>query len=348
MAGDLDIAELDATAELEQLRKANRALQVKLVTAKAKTAEMVEAVYQASKDAAVVLGRPPAVPKPKADKRTRKAEVALLHLSDLHFGKATSTFNTEVARARLELLTSKVLKITEIERADHPVRDCHVALGGDLAENIGIFPGQIYEIDSATFAQVFAAVGSLEILFRSLFSTFDRVVVNEVWGNHGRIGRKGDNPRGDNIDRLIGRILLDRLQEFGDRLTWYEPTGGWYSIIEAGEYRALLIHGDQIKSFGGNVPAFGIVRKVNAWATGVLPPFTDCYLGHFHQPMRLQIANGKGRSFVNPSIESDSHYAKEFVAANGTPGQRLHFVDPVEGRVTSLSACCGWTDDPDG
>ena len=36
-----------------------------------------------------------------------------------------------------------------------------------------------------------------------------------------------------------------------------------------------------------------------------------------------------------PSIDSDSAYAKVFFASNGTPCQRLHFVDPVEGRVTS-------------
>ena len=283
----------EADVEAEGLRKANLRLQAKLSDAKAKTADMVEAVYQAAKDAAVVVGKPPAVPKPKADRRKRKPEVALLHLSDLHFGKETPSFNTEVAAERLELLGVKIARMVEIERADHPVRDIHVALGGDLAENLGIFPGQIYEVDSTMFAQVFAAKRSLEILLRRLLATFERVTVNEVWGNHGRIGRKGDNPRGDNIDRLIGRILRDSLNEFerAGRLTWHEPES-WFSIIEAGNYRALLIHGDQIRSFGGNIPAFGITRKVNAWATGVLPPFTDCYVGHFLSPMMLPIDKG--------------------------------------------------------
>ena len=35
------------------------------------------------------------------------------------------------------------------------------------------------------------------------------------------------------------------------------------------------------------------------------------------------------------SPESDNGYAKEFVAAVGKPSQRLHFVDPARGRVTS-------------
>jgi hypothetical protein len=50
--------------------------------------------------------------------------------------------------------------------------------------------------------------------------------------------------------------------------------------------------------------------------------------------MDLTMANG-GRIFVTGSPESDNEYAKEFVAASSQPSQRLHFVDPVKGRVTA-------------
>jgi hypothetical protein len=80
----------------------------------------------------------------------------------------------------------------------------------------------------------------------------------------------------------------------------------------------------------------GIQRKGNAWATGVLGvDFTDILMGHFHQPLVVPLAKGPGRTFVNPSIESDSPYAQEFVAANGIAGQRLHYVNPRKGRITS-------------
>ena len=115
----------------------------------------------------------------------------------------------------------------------------------------------------------------------------------------------------------------------------WHPRERFFQIVEIGNYRALLVHGDQVKSFGGNIPAFGISRKVNGWATGVLPPFTDVYMGHFHQPLVIPIANGKGRTFVNPSLESSSAYAAEFIAATGTPGQRFHLIDPRHGRITS-------------
>jgi hypothetical protein len=201
-----------------------------------------------------------------------------------------------------------------------------------MADNINIFPGHAYEVDSAMFSQVFSVSQAIEELLRLLLARFERVVVWEQAGNHGRIGKRGDYPKADNLDRLIYRVTRERMTS--PRITW-NNSESWYSIVEAGNYRALLIHGDQIKSFGGNTPAFGILRKANAWASGVLPQFQDVMMGHFHQALTLPMANGSGRVFVNPSIESDSNYAKEFVAATGTPGQRLNFVDPDKGRVTA-------------
>src|SRR5690606_32044864 len=88
-------------------------------------------------------------------------------------------------------------------------------------------------------------------------------------------------------------------------------------------------------SFGGNVPAYGVLKKANAWAAGAIPEsFRDLYLGHMHQPMVLQMAHG-GLVYMTPSTESGSAYAREFMAAHGRPGQRLHFIDPRRGRVTA-------------
>jgi hypothetical protein len=95
----------------------------------------------------------------------------------------------------------------------------------------------------------------------------------------------------------------------------------------------MLAHGDEIKSFGGNTPAFGILRKGTAWASGVVEEHSDMYLGHFHSPMMLTMPNGH-RIFVTGSPESDNQFAAEFMAARGFPSQRLHFVDPEQGRVT--------------
>ena len=323
--------EIQNEQRIAELEKTAATLQRQLAAAKSKDADLVAAVEQAAREAALITGtvRPAKPTKRKTGKG--KPEVALLHLTDWQLGKATESYDTTVAQVRVRKSVEKVLHLTEIQRAAHPVDEIVVMLGGDMVEGI-LFPGAAYEIDSSTFEQVFAAAHVLEEAILTLLEHFSRVTVHSVNGNHGRIGKRGDNPRGDNWDRVLYRIVRDKIGEH-DRLAWPDPIS-WYDIIEVGAYRALLVHGDQVKSFGGNTPAFGIMRKSTAWSSGVTEAFDDVYLGHFHSVMTLQLPNG-GRVFMTPSLESGSEYAREFVAARGRPAQRLHYIDPRDGRVTA-------------
>ena len=316
---------------VEELRRTARRLERQLAAAKARTDDLIEAVYRAAKDAAVLQGPARPVP-PVKDRRKARGEIALVHATDWQCGKQTETFSTDVLEARITKFAHKVLKLTALQRTAHPVRDCVVMLGGDMVEGLSIFPGQAYEVDSTLFEQLFACARIIETLILTLAEQFETVTVFCEYGNHGRIGRRGDLPAGDNIDRMTYAIVQERVSRVRN-VVWNAPQS-WYSIVTAGNYRALLVHGDEIRSFGGNVPAFGILRKCNAWAAGAIADtFTDAYLGHFHTPMTLTMANGH-RAFVTGSPESGNVYAQEFVAATGIPSQRLHFVDPDAGRVT--------------
>lgn len=324
--------DLAAEQQLTEMRQALKRAQISAARNKARTDELVAAVYQAARDAALASGSAkPAVLKTR-DRRKTKAEVALIHATDWQLGKRTADYSIETCGNRIDQLAAKAIALTEIQRADHPVRDCHLMLGGDMVEGITIFPGQAWEVEAHLFEQLFETSRIIERLVRTLLEHFENVHVTCEYGNHGRIGRKGENPAGDNIDRMAYRVAADRLQ-CEKRLSWTE-SGDWHQHVTIGNYRALLVHGDEIKSFGGNTPAFGILRKCNAWATGVVAPFDDVYMGHFHTPMALTMSNG-GRIFVTGSPESENVYAAEFVAAKGRPSQRLHFVDPERARVTA-------------
>lgn len=316
-------------AELEQV---TRRLQRQLVDAKAKTADLIAAVHSAAHEAAVIVGKPAPVKVSKRDRRAGKEEAALLHLTDWQLGKETESYSSDICEKRVEEAIWKTVHLSDIQRRDHPVRECHVMLGGDLVENVDTFPLQAWEVDSTVFEQVFRAASLVEKAVITLLENFDKVVVWEVSGNHGRIGRKGQYPRQDNFDRIVGKIARDRLSQ-QRRLEWHVPDS-WYQIVEVGNYKAMLVHGDQIKSFGGNVPHYGISKKANAWASGVVEPFNDLYLGHMHQVIQVTLAKG-GRAFMTGSTESGSEYAREFMGASGRPSQRLHFVDPDRGRVSA-------------
>lgn len=332
--------DLAAAQEVEELRAALNRANRTISRLRAKSADLVEATYQGARDAAVAVGKPAPIERPARDRR-KGEEVALIVLGDFQLGKETISYNSEVAVRRVKAAVDKAIRITEIQRADHPVRRAHLVLLGDLLENVTIFKKQPWEVDSGLYMQLFTTARLVADVVLTLLENFEGVEVDEVWGNHGRIGMRGELPGEENQDRIIGRIAREMLGS-QPRLKWDEPEVRWHKVISVGNYRALIFHGDQVRGGGGQLPVYGLVKRVTAWATGVTEPFLDAYCGHYHQDLKATLPNG-GRVFMTPSTESDSEFAREFVAAKGRPGQRLHFVNPRKGEVTGEYVI--WLDD---
>lgn len=320
--------------EAASLRSALIRAQTATAKAKAKSEDLVQAVYQASYDAILALGpiQPVRVPRLAVAKGAGRPEVALLHATDWQYGKKTESYDRAKCEERVELLGDKVEILTAIQRTEHPVNVIHLMFGGDMLEGLNIFPGQAYEVDGTLFVQLFGVASLMGSLVRRLLSLFERV---EVWaeeGNHGRLGKRGDWPRIDNTDIMAYEITRQRFLD-EPRVIWH-PRKSWYQIVTVENYVAMLIHGDEIKNFGGNTPAYGLLRKGTAWSSGVTEPFRDIYFGHYHTPLEITLPNG-GVMFGTGSTESDNAYAAEFVAAKGKPSQRLHYIDPRKGRVSA-------------
>lgn len=332
----------DLRRELSEVRSALRRAQRKLADKESKLAEYTEAVYRAARDGLLAIGHPdPLPPVPKKDKR-KSPEVALLHFTDWQLGKRTPSYNSDICERRVQSIVRKTVKLTEVQRADHPVEKLRIMLGGDMIENVGIFPGQAYEVDSGAFEQVFRAAALLEQSIRFFLGHYREIEVDEVIGNHGRLGKKGDHPREDNLDAFVYRIAREKIGDQGGRVKWNVPEDFYAEVVE-GEYRALLIHGDQVKQWGGTFPGHGLLKKATAWKAGGIDfRFKDLYLGHLHQPIMLQMPDG-GLLRMTPSTESGSKYASEFVGAIGRPAQRLNFVSPSKGIVTAEYLI--WLDD---
>lgn len=324
-------------AEKNELRNSLKTTRAALARARAKSEDLVAEVYRASKDAMLVLGPVPMPAAPKlvvSQKALEKDETALIHATDWQLGKVTETYNMAICEQRVELFAKKIQLLTAIQRAAHPVQRAHLMFGGDMIENCDIFPGQAYEIEDSLFGQMFQCVRIGVNLINNLLATFETVEVTGEPGNHGRLGRRGQFPAGDNADRMVYKIIAQHF-ESNPRVVWHGDGGGWHQMVQVGKYKAMLIHGDEIKSFGGNTPAFGLLRKGTAWASGVVEGgFDDIYFGHFHTPMSLTLPGG-GTMYGTGSTESSNAYAAEFVAARGKPTQRLHFIDPRKGRVTA-------------
>lgn len=320
----------DQQRELDELQRLLKKSQQEAAANKRRTDDLVNAVYTAAYEAAKASGRGLAVKRPALDKRRRKAEVALIHATDWQLGKKTVTYGITTLSKRMELFADKIVEITGIQRQDHPVKEAVLMLGGDMVEGLGIYESQIYEIEAHLFEQLFECARIIEKLVRTLAQNFEHVRVICEFGNHGRIGKYGVMPKGDNVDRMAYRIVEDRTKDIA-HVTW-QQSDNWYQHFAIGNYRVLLVHGDEVRTYSGT-PLFGILRRVSAWAAGVVPTFEDCYMGHWHNPISATIGNGN-RVFITGSPESGNAYAAEHLAAQARPSQRLHFIDPEKGRVT--------------
>lgn len=335
----MSIDEAVAQADQGELKSTVVNLQRQLARAKARNEDYVEAVYRAVRDAIAVERAFPPTPRPARETRRKNEEPALWHITDLQGGKLTTGYDRSVMRRRLLQYTDKARLITEIQRTDHPVRSCTILYGGDMVEGLFNFPTQPFEIDATLFEQWTTVSHLLADAVRIALGVYEQVTVVSEWGNHGRIGSKRDAvPRSDNIDRMAyytARLLLGNEK----RLTW-EDCPEDIQRVEIGNYRAILLHGDEFGKNGYVSPATFLAKvtqlKAGAYRVdGHKWDFRDAYVGHYHIHDERALPDGEGSVYWTGSTESENRYARDSIAAAGLPTQRLHFIDPEKGRVTS-------------
>ena len=325
-----DVKEEDTSNELRlALNKALR----DLARAKAKTEDLVDAVYRAMGDA--VLANPiRPVPAPAAVKRGGHPEVALWHLTDWQGAKVTSSYNSEVMHQRVRRYMDKAERITAIERSDHPVDECFILFGGDMVEGLFQFPTQPFEVDATLFDQFVDVSHLLAETVQRALAMYAKVTVVAEWGNHGRLGSKRDAvPRHDHLDRRGYHAARLELGE-QPRLTW-EDSAEDIQRVEIGNYRALSMHSDEVGRTGWVAEGtfLSYIHKLKAGGYGW--DFRDVYTGHRHVHGEFTLSDGGSSWYLTGSTESDNRYARNGMGVRGEPSQRLHFIEPERGVVTS-------------
>lgn len=297
------------------------------------------------------------VVKPQRDARSKKnEEVAVAILADWQLAKVTPDYNTQVCEDRIYKFADKIIHLTEIQRADHPVRKLKIWVLGDIVEGELIFPGQSFLIDGGIYRQVtIDGPRILKNFLTTLLENFDSIEVVCVIGNHGRLtGRsKGDYDPESNADRMLYQIV-NLMFENEPRITFNIPDGrgerNFYAIDKVGNYSCLLIHGDQFNSINS---ISALRNKIYGWKVGAITKtaveedgfeitehFDDVYMGHFHTPSKFTFNTVQLR--ISGSPESTNTYAIERLGAVGRPSQPLLFVHPEKGIVTAEYLC--WLD----
>jgi len=223
-------------------------------------------------------------------------EDIVLHITDLHIGDVvedehgTEIFNTEIAQAVMDHITSKVLDLRATMGSVADFDTLHVLYGGDMVTNENIYDGQAFDIESMLADQMTAAVNSMAKQIKSLAPAFDSVNVVAIPGNHGKTRASGVSKQA-NMDLVAYRWLDDRLREtdiknvdmnVGDA-TWHKTFG-----LRGGKWSGFLVHGqDQQKHVDATAASSrdwrGHLNKFD---------FDVALRGHYHEARMETIQNG--------------------------------------------------------
>jgi hypothetical protein len=248
-------------------------------------------------------------------------EAVILPLSDLHMGEVIdlaqmgglNSFNEVIARARLERLFARAVKLATVHWTGPPPAAFYVPLMGDLVS--GEIHDELAKTNDllsipAVRAMSEALIGGLDLLARAFPDTPVHVV--SVPGNHGRTTRKPE-AKGfalDSYDTLVAWCVESWFAAKGQsQITFSAPASG-DAVVNIHGWNVLFTHGDRIGSRGGAGfvgPAATIARgfqklTMDYAAQGVM--IDVIVVGHFHTALELS------QGFANGCLPGPSEYSK--------------------------------------
>lgn len=280
-------------------------------------------------------------PVPKLLRAEPEAQEFVLLLSDLHAAETVSLEETEglnaydwnVMMERLANVQASV--ISHKDHAGYPVRTLRVWMLGDMLS------GDIHEELSRTNDRPLAEATvdlahELAIWLEEFVPHFERIIVQGVPGNHPRLSqRPSAKLTHNNADWLCYR-MVEMWHRQSPSISFEFKRGAYQVVTLAERWRALLMHGDGIRSGFPGVPWGGVVRRVKqlqAQFYAARKPFDIVAMGHWHEAHALSgIAVD---TFINGSVKGIDEYALKLLGQGQPAQQRLLSVHPRRG-VTAM------------
>jgi hypothetical protein len=224
-------------------------------------------------------------------------EAAVLVISDVHVGKWVMSeevgdsfgYSVPEFKRRLGKLREALAEIIAIHRRSIPIKRLYVLMLGDLVDGSDMRPGQKLRVDQTVGAQTLTFSREFVPFLAGLGQMFDEVRVIVVGGNHGRVGKPGENMPWDNFDVMAGHFLETALQ-FAPNIKVHVSHRP-YEIARINGLEIYMAHGESVRGGSGlaSVPTYGIA-KAAARDVGLHQRLFDAYIiGHFHTAQDLDI-----------------------------------------------------------
>ncbi len=271
------------------------------------------------------------MPSPKVSgahlrRESRSPRSLCLLYSDAHRGQRVESkglgglggYNLEIWRKRHDRLRDAVLEAQEMFQADELL-----ILGlGDLIDGQDIFRGHPFHIEEPVTDQMVGAAYRLAEDSAVYAGAFRKVRHKYVYGNHARVGRKGETPYSVNYEHLVYQIAREATKNY--RNVEWEGSDAWFKPLTIHDTRFVLVHGDDVRTYGGS-PFSGMRRSKTQYMQMLNQPFDYLCVGHHHQAFTDEqvLANG---SFVGAS-----EFTAKILSVAGAPSQKLFVVEPETG-----------------
>lgn len=319
------INDLSTQALTTMTQKAEDARTKELIKKKAIADFVIEGCLTALSQRPIVPPTPPPDPSPPT------SQVAVLELSDIQAG----TFISEESTGGLNYFNWERL-VTYFDGLFQGISSLtlpstlHIHLLGDIVEGSQIFPGQEQHICRDLFKQVIGSVELIENFLSRCLTIFDSIKIVAVCGNHGRVGKKGENPHWVNWDRIVYEFVRREFQD--PRITW-QLDDSWWQIDTIFSYNFYLTHGDDIRCWNG-IPYYGVDRSAQR-ETELLRLHNTHYdyfcIGHLHTPAVLPgVATTK---FINGCFPGGTIFSMKNMGVASKPQQWLLIVDEKWGVI---------------
>jgi hypothetical protein len=205
---------------------------------------------------------------------------------------------------------------------------------GDMLDGLGVFPGQAFHQDMDVYEQFFYLAEIMSAFLQELVQLYDKVEIYTVPGNHGRVGKHGENPNYLNWDNFWYKHMEQKMQNF-TQIEWH-ITKAWWQLIDTNGWKTFITHGDTIRSYRG-LPYYGIERK-DSKQTKLLASRGLYYdymaIGHFHQ--NTELPSPTGPIFINGSFPGGSVYSEKDLSSANRPQQKMFGVHKEWGKTWSF------------
>lgn len=298
--------------------------------------------------AAKVRG-PHRIPAPKRTATRRSSpgahEFALL-FSDTHAGEVVKSEETlGMNEYNWEIMLRRMVRIRDaiVSYQDHrafPVRKLNIWCLGDMLS--GSIHDELAQTNELPDEEATIQFGyDCAEWIASFLDIFEEVHVCGVPGNHPRKNKKPQAKQAHNNSDWTAYKLMEMYHRHTDRLSFNFPRAAFLTTPVAERWRALLMHGDGIRSTMPGVPWGGVVRRVTVleqqFAKAKQPLDYVC-LGHFHTANTL---DGVGvKTFLNGNVKGLDEYSLKQFGSGRAPSQLLLTFHRDRGWTDTSSIDC--------